>query len=270
MKRIDEWAEEACEALCQDSKRGTPKVYKSNMLIEAYYKLTLVEQKVIDLVIARLSPYEEVPEVITLTAVVYSETYETTLKRAYQVLKDASEHLHERMLEINGQVIPWLKEPARYLDGEIEIRFSEAIKPHLSHFTCRFTQYELQRVAPLQSTHSIRLYELCRQWGGSTGRGKRYIPVDKFKKCLGLEGRYKEFFSLKADVIEPAIEELEAKSGLVFREWKVIRKHRKAVSLSFKYKEKRLPGSNLVRFPSEKRPESGAAEQSAEARSNKS
>ncbi|MES9918847.1 MAG: replication initiation protein [Candidatus Thiodiazotropha sp.] len=240
---------------------GQYRVYKSNMLIEAYYdKLKLVEQRVFNLVIARQSPYEEVPEVITLVAKDYGDIFEIPRSEVYKALKHASERLHERTLEINGQEISWLKESVRYLEGEakIEIRFSEEIKPHLCHFTGNFTSYDLQRVAALQSTHSIRLYELFRQQVDTkTGKGKLYITPDKLRRCLGLEGRYKQFRNLKHWVIKPAIEELEAKSGLTIQ-WTVDRRSRGPHSLTFVFEEKDIP--KLVRFPSAEERERRAAE----------
>lgn len=130
-------------------------------------------------------------------------------------------------------------------EGAIVLRFSKAVKPHLSLLFNCFTAYEFGKVVSLQSTYSIRLYELCMQW---RGKGKLYILVEDFRKRLGLEGKYLEFSELKKRVIVPAVEELQAKSGLTI-DWKVERRGCKAVRLVIRFKERAI--SNLIRFPSE-------------------
>ncbi|MES9942621.1 MAG: replication initiation protein [Candidatus Thiodiazotropha sp. 6PLUC7] len=199
---------------------GQRKVFKSNMLIDANYKLKLVEQRIILACIAGINPYEALPEEITYT------------------------------LQIGGQDGKWF-DSVEYLEGEatILLRFSKHAEAHLIHLTKNFTGYELRKVAPLQSTYSIRLYELLIKWRNINSRTKTLlITVDEFKKRLGLDGQYEAFRDLKRWVIEPAIKELEAKSGIKFTGWEVKRKGRTAHSLAFRFKEKSLKGDNVVRL----------------------
>ncbi|MCG7932215.1 MAG: replication initiation protein, partial [Candidatus Thiodiazotropha lotti] len=229
---------------------GQRKVFKSNMLIDANYKLKLVEQRIILACIAGINPYEALPEEITYTAEEYAETFSTSLKRAYHALQEGTEQLSKRKLQIGGQDGKWF-DSVEYLEGEAKIllRFSKHAEAHLNHLTKNFTWYELRKVAPLQSTYSIRLYELLIKWRNINSRTKTLlITVDEFKKRLGLDGQYEAFRNLKQRVIEPAIKELEAKSGIKFTGWEVKRKGRTAHSLAFRFKEKSLKGDNVVRL----------------------
>ncbi|MEW8586255.1 MAG: replication initiation protein, partial [Candidatus Thiodiazotropha sp.] len=85
MKRFDECltlhlqlnAEGQWEVVYREpGERGPHKVCKSNMLIEAHYKLTFVELRVVLLGVAQLNPREPVPDEIELTAAEYAEAYD--------------------------------------------------------------------------------------------------------------------------------------------------------------------------------------------------
>ncbi|MCU7848937.1 MAG: replication initiation protein [Candidatus Thiodiazotropha sp. (ex Lucinoma kastoroae)] len=193
------------------------------------------------------------PGAITLTANEYAQIYNASLKRACIALKDGTERLHKCTLKLigedgqRGRSIRWLQAPAVYADweGAVTLRFSEVVKPHISLINHCFTAYELEKVANLQSTYSLRFYELLTSWR-STGR--LLIRLEDFRCRLGLEGPYSRFDNLKNRVIDPAVKELAQKSGLEI-EWEVKRRGCTAVSLAFRFREKALKGSKLLRFP---------------------
>ncbi|MCM8922324.1 MAG: replication initiation protein, partial [Candidatus Thiodiazotropha sp.] len=82
-------------------RENTLTVSKSNMIIRANYRLTLVEQRILLACIAKINPFEPVPEVITLTADEYAAIYKTTKGKAvYRALKNASLVLPDRVLTI--------------------------------------------------------------------------------------------------------------------------------------------------------------------------
>ncbi|MES9853482.1 MAG: replication initiation protein [Candidatus Thiodiazotropha sp. L084R] len=258
---------------CQDcKKKGALNVCKSNMLIEANYKLNLVEHRIILACLAKLDSRKPIPESITFTAQEYVHSFNTPLKQAYLALENGSKGLHERTLGLRDKSgktrrqIRWLQGPVTRLEYEAEIvlRFSEVVKPHLTLLHQCFTVYELEKVANLQSTYSIRLYELLIQWRSTH---KLFIRVEAFKEHLGLEDQYQKFKNLKRWVIDPAVKELQEKSGLKIR-WAVQRRGRKAVTLVFNFKEKSLPGSKLARFPSKEERSSSESEPASEANTN--
>ncbi|MCG8093818.1 MAG: replication initiation protein [Candidatus Thiodiazotropha endolucinida] len=263
MKRLDDHLAVGLKALKSGEitllkalSPGPARVCKSNMLNNAHYdKITLVEQRVLLLGIAQLNPFEPVPDEIEITAEGYANTYHVTVDRAYQSFAEAADRLTGRTLEVFDDVygperIHWLKpnttaaELCPKGDGAFYLCFSDEVKTHLSGLSRCFTEYELQKIAPLSSCYSIRLYELFCQWRST---GKLVVTLEDFRGRLGLEGQYSKFYSLKDDVIEVAIEELSEKSGLAIT-WEVKRRGNKVVGLVFNFKEKSLKGSKLVRF----------------------
>ncbi|MEW8320959.1 MAG: replication initiation protein [Candidatus Thiodiazotropha sp.] len=240
----------------EPGERGPHKVCKSNMLIEAHYKLTFVELRVVLLGVAQLNPREPVPDEIEITAEEYVNTYHVTVDRAYQSFAEAADRLPGRTLEVfdkagTGKCISWLKPnttaaelcPKGY--GAFYLSFSDEVKVYLSGLSRCFTVYELEKIAPLNTYYSMRLYEQLCQWRST---GKLVVTLEDFKGRLGLDGKHEQFKYLKRDVINLAIEELSEKSGLRIT-WEVKRRSNKAVGLVFNFKEKSLKGSKLVRFP---------------------
>ncbi|MCG8119251.1 MAG: replication initiation protein [Candidatus Thiodiazotropha endolucinida] len=235
---------------------GPARVCKSNMLNNAHYdKITLVEQRVLLLGIAQLNPFEPVPDEIEITAEGYANTYHVTVDRAYQSFAETADRLPGRTLRVfdgqeGGRVISWLKpnttaaELCPKGDGAFYLCFSDEVKTHLRGLSRCFTEYELQKIAPLSSCYSIRLYELFCQWRST---GKLVITLEDFRGRLGLEDKYSEFFNLKRWAIDAAVKELCEKSGLKIS-WEVKRRSNKVVGLIFDFKEKSLGNSKLVRF----------------------
>ncbi|MCG8044848.1 MAG: replication initiation protein [Candidatus Thiodiazotropha endolucinida] len=264
MKRLDDHLAVGLKALKSGEitllkalSPGPARVCKSNMLNNAHYdKITLVEQRVLLLGIAQLNPFEPVPDEIEITAAAYAEAYGTPRNDVYKAFDHAATRLPGRTLRVfdgqeGGRVISWLKpnttaaELCPKGDGAFYLCFSDEVKTHLTGLSRCFTVYELQKIAPLSSCYSIRLYELFCQWRSI---GKLVITLEDFRGRMGLEGEYVRFKHLKYRVIDAAIEELSEKSGLRIS-WEAKRRSNKVVGLTFNFEEKSLKGSKLARFP---------------------
>ncbi|MBV2100963.1 MAG: replication initiation protein [Candidatus Thiodiazotropha sp. (ex Lucina aurantia)] len=264
MKRLDDHLVAGLKALESGNvyllkalSPGPARVCKSNMLINAHYdKITLVEQRGLLLGIAQLNPFKSVPDEIEITAEDYANTYKVTPQRAYQSLIEAADRLPDRTLTVFDDVygperIHWLKPnttPETLYPkggGALYLCFSDEVKTHLTGLSRCFTAYELQKIAPLSSCYSIRLYELFCQWRST---GKLVITLEEFRGRMGLDGKHEQFKFLKRDVINLAIEELCEKSGLAIT-WEAKRRSNKVVGLTFNFEEKSLKGSKLARFP---------------------
>ena len=103
---------------------------------------------------------------------------------------------------------------------------------------CGFTQYYLEQTACLQSKHSLRLYELLRQFlpmkkvkEGVTS-GFRRIAVSDLREYLGVQNKYLKFAIFRRDVLESAQRELAEKTDLCF-EFIPERTRRTITSLNF-------------------------------------
>ncbi|MBX9915392.1 MAG: replication initiation protein [Pseudomonadaceae bacterium] len=192
-------------------------VTKSNDLVQAAYKLTLNEQRLMLAAIAQIDPRKPMPRPITITASDFAEQYGIPIKQAYEALKEATSALYERDIKtFDGRFksrFRWVDQ-VDYLDGrgETKLYFTIQVQPYLAHLNKSFTTYELKRIAGLSSTQSIRLFELLQQFKST---GFYTVSVADFRELLELGPSYGRYSNLKLKVIDPAIAELKEKSGLL-------------------------------------------------------
>ena len=212
-------------------------VTKSNNLIDASYKLNAQAQKLVLACLAKVDPREEIPKEISLSAVEFSELMGVGIKNAHRELYKASDALWKAeiiLFDDNQKIeIRWIQKRISKLNGEgkITLTWSEDVLRYISQLRSRFTSYKLKNIANLQSSHSIRLYELLMKFNST---GERTIYLDDFKSALGILNKYSKFKDLNRDVIKPSVEELNLRSDLTI-ECETIKKGRSVAALSFQF-----------------------------------
>lgn len=218
-------------------------VHKSNDLVEASYSLTLSEQRIILAAIGRINGYDPASLKVMrtrITAREYAARYNLDENSAYEALQAAADRLYERDIRrIEGRVrerFRWVSS-VKYDDGEgaIELGWSLEILPYLTLLEQRYTIYDLEQISRLESTYSIRLYEMLVRWKGT---GEWYIKLSDFRDRLDLGDKYPRFSSLKARVIQPAVDAINLHTDLDL-DWEPIRKGRQVVRLMFIVAERR-------------------------------
>ena len=215
------------------------RVTKSNELIQASYKLTLNEQRLVLASIGQLDGRKPPPQnkAFRVHAQDFARTFGVDTRDAYDAIRDAADTLYERDIRTydgrNRERFRWVQR-LRYVEGEgyVELLFSEAVLPYLTLLHTRFTSYNLREIAQLRSIYAIRLFEMLMQF---KDRGLLVIKLDDFRERLELAGQYDRFDNLKARVLEPAVRELRAKAGLDVI-WRGLRERRKVVTLEFRFK----------------------------------
>jgi plasmid replication initiation protein len=192
-------------------------VYKSNWLIEAAYRTTLNEQRLILAVIAKVNPRNPMPKTFKLKAEEFLECFPLIgAKNAARELKKAAESLWERTIIVKDpkrkRWFRWIQERAEYKDGTVEITFSDQIVPYLINLRENFTRYQLNKVSNLKSIYSIRLFELIRQF---EFKNERKIALEELKNILQIENKYHEFRDFNKWILKPSIKELNQKTSYV-------------------------------------------------------
>jgi plasmid replication initiation protein len=201
-------------------------VTKHNSLIEASYKLTLNEQRLILLCIAQLNPRKILPKdkIFTITSKEFAKMYKLSEKTSYKELENASKSLYERDIKtLDGKYLEnfrWVYYVKYHRnEGKVTMRFSPCIVPYLTVLHKRFTCYNLKQIAELKLSYSIRLFEFLTQFNST---GKLLIGLNIFKERLGLKKEYKRFYDLKRRIIDPATKELREKTNLAIN-WQPIK-----------------------------------------------
>ena len=237
-------------------------VVKSNHIIEASYRLSVAEQRVILSAISQVRRDQPVTDTVlySVTAAEIAQLCGTDPKTAYRDLQTAAERLQTRrvtlLLEPDGvtirskrrRVTCWVQ-TVDYIDqeGRIEMRFGKDILPYLTGLQREFTRYALSDVAKMTSAYGIRLYEVLVQWP----EGHRVVEVPDLRRWLQLEDRYPLMADLRRWVIEPAIEQINEHSPLMVS-WSQRKTGRRVTHLVFDYAPKK-PTKAVSKAPTKRK-----------------
>lgn len=228
----------ACKGTQMKSKGAT--VTKSNELITASYVLSVREQRLILAAISLIDSRKEMPSEIIVTADYYASIFHS--KNPYRDMRDAAESLWEREISMKNEIetgsVRWLSEKwqsnsTNIGSGHVRIVFTPALAKYLSALKVRFSSYDIERVGRLTTIYSFRLFEMLIQFK-TTGYLK--ISIDEFKQRLKLTSAYNKLAVLRTRVIDSAIEEINATTGMNVS-YEVIFSGRKADSLEFKFQD---------------------------------
>lgn len=226
------------------------KVSKSNFLVEASYHLTLQEQRLILVCLAKLDSRGDVPKETIILASDYAQLMKIDIKNAHRELYKAAEKLYNRSIVVSDpkktEEFRWIQKKAIYHQGEgrVTLTWSDDVLIYISQLKQRFTTYRLSDVADLGSTYAIRLYELLMQFNTTK---ERKISLIKFKSLFNLEDKYLLFRDLNKRVIKPAVKEINQSSNLIVF-YNVIKEGRSVVSLQFDFEEKKQRSFSFGNF----------------------
>lgn len=214
-------------------------VVKSNKLIQAKYELSLNEQKVILYAVSKLDTKNDNFNVIPIYVKEFYNLLGTTTER-YTELRDMINELRKKTLIIDtgkGEIITgWLSSLEYKKDtGIIEIEFSNKLVPYLLQLKEQFTRYQIKNILYLNNKHSIRIYELLKQYETI---GNRTFKVEDIKKLLLLENQYTRFSNFESWVLKPSLEEINEYTDITIS-YKKIKKGRSIDSIQYIIKPKK-------------------------------
>jgi plasmid replication initiation protein len=228
----------------------TELVVKSNRLIEASYKLSMLEQQIILLAVVRAREGNKGilkcdPALISVKD--FAQTYSLSLScgSIYDNIKGSVETLFERYVTINDKdprtgsertgKVRWISE-AWYTkaDATISLVFSPSIIPYIMALQEQYTSYEIKQIGALTSVYAVRMYELIGQFRST---GIRHLEIERLRDMLGLIDEYKLFGDFKKRVLDVAVEQINEHTDLKFS-YKTRKTGRRITHLDFSIKEK--------------------------------
>lgn len=209
-------------------------VYKDNYLVEASYKLSLIEQRLMLYCISKLNP-QEPQQTQTISVEDFIKQFPDVKKNhAYNQIKTAVNSLYERSIKVKDpkyvEEFRWIQSKKYFSnEGSAVIEFSNAVMPYLCQLEKQFTNYQLRNISGFKRTYSIRLYELLTQYRSLKSR---IISVLDLRIALQLDDKFNEWYELHRKIIKPSIEEINEKSDLKVA-YKPLRKGRSIDSIEF-------------------------------------
>jgi plasmid replication initiation protein len=198
-------------------------VKKDNRLVEAKYKLTINEQRIVFSIIGKIRTDDDDFDDYTINLAELAEFFGVTKSRSfYEEIQLAAKQLIEKTIDISTskrrRFVSWLSF-LEYGEGEasMTLRFDKALKPYLLNLQANFTQYHLAAVANFKNSYSIRFYEFLkmRQNMGKGGQFFVQYEIVELKEILGISvDEYNFFKDFRIRVIEPSLKEINTQTDL--------------------------------------------------------
>jgi plasmid replication initiation protein len=214
-----------------------------NNLVEARYRLTLQEKRVVLWLASQVTPFDEDFKEHSLSIKDFSELTNTQGENLYTRLQSVTRRLMQRIITIRpiGEKrliqVAWLGAADYKIDkGIISLSFHPHLKPFFLQLKRNFTKINIVDIMGLQSIYSIRIYELLKQ---KEYVGMRIITIDEIRDYCGIsKEKYKQINDLRRKVLEVAKLDINEKTDIEIT-YTMIKEGRKYVSVSFDIKNKK-------------------------------
>lgn len=212
-----------------DDDKGGVLVTKDNRLIEARYKLTVNEQRLVLGLASMVRKDDEdfkdyvvhVDEIAELFGIDGGESFYERMEEATKALMTTSGAFNISIESNKLKLVRWVSY-AEYVkgSGKILMRFDKSVKDFMIQIKNQFTQYQLSAVRQFKSAYAIRFYELMAMKrnmgkGAKDGWFYREFEIGELKSYLAItNGEYKLFADFRRFAIEPALKEINEFSDI--------------------------------------------------------
>ena len=225
-------------------------IVQHNHLIEARYHLTLQEKRLMCWLASQVRQSDEDFKEHELSIKEFAELVDVKGDHLYKTLDTITHKLMQKIITIRSLTKKGFAKAAllggvQYYEGEgiIKLSFHPYLKPYMLQLRERFTQVRLGDIMGLKSVHSMRIYELTKQYQLI---GERIMKITELRECCGISGeQYKKFNNFKKDVLERSKKEINAKTDLLI-DYEEIKTSRKITAIKFIIKKN--PDYGLTEF----------------------
>jgi len=217
-------------------------VVQSNKLVEAHYRLTLQEKRLILWLIKEIGKDDTDFKKYYLKISDFAEMMGLNQKTQYKEMRKITKDLISRSIEIENvetsaiMQMTWLCfahwEPKK---GFCSLEFHPQLKPYLLQLKGQFTKIGFADFLDLKSVYSIRIFELLAQY---ENLGKRYTDIQDLRSWLGIsKEEYFFYANFKQRIIERAKTEINAKTEYEV-DYTEVKESRKIIALEWTIKKK--------------------------------
>jgi hypothetical protein len=221
------------DAVVFDEEKGT--VVKSNFFINGNYKLSLTQQIILLTVSTQIEMNDRT-----------GKLYEVPISHVLRLLNSKSKnskHVHEQAQSLMEIVLdlPTQVSQKRYFDyekvhlinkvayngknGSLYFEIHRDMKPQFLELKDKYTRYLAEYVTPFKGVHSIRIYEMLKEYA-QQGYMQREFTQEELKEKLGISKSYMKkgsdgkkthnFGELKRKVLLVAQRDLEKHADITF------------------------------------------------------
>ena len=219
-------------------------IRKSNKLIEARYRLSVWEQRLILTLLINISKQDEDFKRYRIRVADFASQWQLESDNSlYEKVHEAADSLVGRTLQISddptiSKTVSWLAY-VEYVRGSgvVELEFHNALKPYLLQLKKHYTEYQLEHVVNFKNQYTIRIYELLKM------EVFRYKSIGKFSKDFKYEDlrvllaiskkEYLLFGDFKKRIIAPSVDEISTHTDLEITEVRYGKTGRKVTDITF-------------------------------------
>jgi len=225
-------------------------VTKHNELIQAGYRLSLNEMRIVLYGLSLINPVsEEFPleyqiethKFIKLFELesnkdIYSQIKETVMTKFWE--REFTIDIHEE--EEKKQRLRWLS-GVEYSDktGFLKIFINPQLKHLLHQLKGHFTSYHLDKISSFQSGYSVRIYEISLMNLNQSNKNKCsfWIEIAHLKEKLDISEKYKQFADFNKRILEPVKKDINKHSDIRLS-YELIKKGRAYHEIKFSVERK--------------------------------
>ena len=219
-------------------------VSKPNQLIEAKYKLPIIEQKLVHLVMSQLDRHTSEFLTYEFKASEVAEAFGINRELGgsfYQTMRDTTVRLMQRVVQVwepeekkskKGEpkyawkAYHWVEWAQLSSDGTLQLRISPDMMSKLLHMKGNFTQMTCRVIFRMNSAYSVRLYEILKAaefnkkhdvmscWSRSYTLFELATIMSLTEKCYWKDAEKPNYGNINNRVLRPAIEEINQKSDI--------------------------------------------------------
>ncbi len=209
-------------------------VFQHNNLIEANYKLTLQEKRIIMWLISQIKPTDEDFKKHTISTKDFCDLI--GIETDYSYIHKTIEKLMEKVMSIKKldtnsvMMVHWVGYAEYWInEGKIEMSCHPEMTPFLLELKSKFTAISLSDLMKFNSIYAVRVYELLKQYETI---GERIIELTSMRKMLGIENKLKQYKEFKETVLLMAQREINVKSDIEIK-FEEIKTGRKITKIKF-------------------------------------
>jgi len=220
-------------------------IRKSNELIEARYRLSIWEQRLVLTLLTQISPKDEDFKRYKINIAELAALWQLEGSYAaaiYEEVQSAADSLVGRTIQLSDD--PTISETVSWLSyvkykrgsGEVEMEFHSSLKPYLLQLRRYYTEYQFKHVVNFRNQYTIRIYELLKVEGFKAEEGKfsRKFKYEELRMLLAIsEKEYSLFADFKKRIIDPSVKEICTHTDLNIEEVRYGKTGRKITDITF-------------------------------------
>ncbi|WP_052600107.1 replication initiation protein [Aureispira sp. CCB-QB1] len=222
------------------SKDSNKLIKKANELVESRYKFDIWETRVFAKMITLINKDDEDFKTYRIYIKEIQDDFQLSKnKDAYKRLKDGARRLMRRIVKITyntdeGEKVletPVIIGLETLVAGKsfIDVSFHPNMKPFLLQLKSQFLMYDIRNILKISSVHSVRIYELLKQYEKI---GFRTFLVEELKDILQVSEKYPLYANFKQRIIKKAQKDLEKYTDISFT-YEEIKKVRSVEKIKF-------------------------------------